>query len=164
VLRFVFRHVLTVRSPIGRRARPTILTHGGPLIRVRPSALAAAGVERVGRVEGVQDGRPVLDDGRTLDVANVVWCTGFHPGFDWIDLPIHGEREPAHDAGIVPDHPGLYFVGLLFLHSMASEMIQGAGRDAERIVAHLASRERTAAALSPVTSDPAAVSGEALGA
>jgi putative flavoprotein involved in K+ transport len=163
VLRVVFRHVLTVRSPIGRRARPKILTHGGPLIRVRPSALASAGVERVGRVEGVRDGRPVLDDGRTLDVANVVWCTGFHPGFDWIDLPIHGELEPVHDAGIVPEQPGLYFAGLLFLHSMASEMIQGAGRDAERIVAHLASREQTAA-VTPGTSDPASVGGEALGA
>ncbi|WP_052665198.1 flavin-containing monooxygenase [Nitriliruptor alkaliphilus] len=143
VLRFLFRRVLTVRTPVGRRVRPKALTEGGPLIRVKPKDLAAAGVERVPRVEGVRDGRPVLTDGRVLDVANVVWCTGFHPGFSWIDLPVHGEHEPHHEAGIVPDHPGLYFVGLFFLSSMASEMIQGVGEDADRIAAHVAARVTT---------------------
>jgi putative flavoprotein involved in K+ transport len=140
VVRVLFRRVLTVRTPIGRRVRPKVLTIGGPLIRVKPRDLVAAGVERVPRVAGVRAGRPVLDDGRLLEVANVVWCTGFHPGFDWIDLPIHGEHEPAHDAGIVPSQPGLYFVGLHFLSAMSSEMIHGVGDDAEQIVAHLADR------------------------
>jgi putative flavoprotein involved in K+ transport len=140
VVRGPFRRVLTVRTPIGRRVRPKVLTIGGPLIRVKPRDLVAAGVERVPRVAGADDGRPVLEDGRVLDVANVVWCTGFHPGFDWIDLPIHGEHEPQHEAGIVPSQPGLYFVGLHFLSAMSSEMIHGVGEDAERIVAHLADR------------------------
>ena len=64
-----------------------MLAHGPPLVRVKPEDLAAAGVERVPRVAGVQDGRPVLEDGRVLDVANVIWCTGFDPGSRWIDLP-----------------------------------------------------------------------------
>jgi putative flavoprotein involved in K+ transport len=140
VLRVLFRRVLTVRTPMGRRVRPTVLTVGGPLIRVKPRDLVAAGVERVARVAGVRDGRPVLEDGRVLDVANVVWCTGFDPGFDWIDLPVHGAHEPQHVAGIVPSQPGLYFVGLHFLSAMSSEMIHGVGDDAERIVAHLAGR------------------------
>jgi putative flavoprotein involved in K+ transport len=140
VLRVLFRHVLTVRTPIGRRVRPKVLTTGGPLIRVKPRDLVAAGVERIPRVTGMREGRPVLEDGRVLDVANVVWCTGFHPGFDWIDLPIHGEHEPVHEAGIVPSQPGLYLVGLHFLSAMSSEMIHGVGDDAERIVAHLADR------------------------
>jgi putative flavoprotein involved in K+ transport len=140
VVRGLFRRVLTVRTPIGRRVRPKVLTIGGPLIRVKPRDLVAAGVERVPRVAGADDGRPVLEDGRVLDVANVVWCTGFHPGFDWIDLPIHGEHEPQHEAGIVPSQPGLYFVGLHFLSAMSSEMIHGVGEDAERIVAYLADR------------------------
>jgi putative flavoprotein involved in K+ transport len=140
VLRFVFRRVLTVATPVGRRARPTILATGGPLIRVKPRDLTAAGVERVPRVTGVRDGRPELEDGRVLDVPNVVWCTGYEPGFDWIDLPIHGDHEPRHQAGVVPDQPGLYFVGLLFLRSMASEMIHGVSEDAERVVDHLVRR------------------------
>jgi putative flavoprotein involved in K+ transport len=146
VLRLVFRHVLTVRTPLGRRVRPDVVAKGGPLIRVKPKDLAAAGVERVPRMDGVRDGKPLLEDGRVLDVANVVWCTGFHPGFSWIDLPIHGDHEPHHEAGIVPDHPGLYFVGLHFLSAMSSEMIHGVGDDAARIVRHLAERVARGAA------------------
>jgi putative flavoprotein involved in K+ transport len=146
VLRVLFHRILTVGTPIGRRARPAILTRGGPLIRVKPRELAALGVERIPRTVGARDGKPFLADGRTLDVPNVVWCTGFHPGFSWIDLPIHGEHEPRHVSGVVPDVPGLYFVGLHFLHALSSEMIHGVGRDARRIVAHLARSAPPAAA------------------
>jgi putative flavoprotein involved in K+ transport len=135
VIGFVFRHVLTVKTPLGRKARPVVLSKGGPLIRVKRSDLAAAGVERAPRVVGVCGGRPLLQDGRTLDIANVIWCTGFHPGFDWIDLPVFGDDgEPKHESGVVESQPGLYFVGLPFLHSMSSSMIHGVGRDAARIV------------------------------
>ena len=139
VFRFLFARVLSIRTPIGRKARPKILSQGGPLIRTRSRDLAAAGIERVPRVRGVRDGLPELEDGRVLDVANVVWCTGYHPGFTWIDLPIHGDRgRPRHEGGVVPDQPGLYFVGLHFLYSLASGMIHGVGRDAERIVKRIA--------------------------
>ena len=141
LLRFLFHRVLTVRTPAGRLARPKMMHRGSPLIRTRPAELAAAGVERVPRIAGVRDGKPLLEDGRVLDVANVVWCTGYHPGFSWIDLPIFDEHaEPRHDGGVVPDAPGLYFVGLHFLYSMSSTMIHGVGRDAERIVAAVAAR------------------------
>ena len=134
VLRFVFHRVLTIRTPLGRKLRPKILHAGGPLIRVRSSELAALGVERVPRVTGVRDGKPLLEDGRALEVANVVWCTGFHPGFTWIDLPIWDELgDPRHVGGVVEGEPGLYFVGLHFLYSLSSGMIQGVGRDAARI-------------------------------
>jgi putative flavoprotein involved in K+ transport len=65
----------------------------------------------------------------------VVWCTGFHPGFSWIDLPaIRDEtQQPNHHRGVMDDTPGLYFVGLKFLHSVSSEQIHGVGRDAAYI-------------------------------
>jgi putative flavoprotein involved in K+ transport len=141
VLRFIFHRLLTVNTPIGRKARPTIMTKGGPLIRLKGKQLTAAGIKRVGRVAGVRDGVPVLDDGSALDVANVVWCAGYHPGFSWIDLPVLGaDAEPIHEGGVVPAVPGLYFVGLHFLYSMSSTMIHGVGRDAKRIVAAIATR------------------------
>ncbi len=143
VLRVLFHRVMTVRTPIGRKLRANALAHGGPLIRTRPQELAAAGVQRAPRVEGVRDGLPLLEDGRTLEVSNVVWCTGFDPGFSWIELPIfdaHGE--PLHDSGVAMRAPGLYFVGLHFLYAMSSTMIHGVGRDAERIVDALAHRVR----------------------
>ncbi len=141
LLRVIFHRVLTVDTPMGRKARPAITAKGGPLIRVKPKELAALGIESVPRVAGVRDGQPVLDDGRVLDAANVIWCTGFHPGFSWIDLPIfdsdgdnnsHGP-EPKHHRGVVSGEPGLYFVGLHFLYAMSSTMIHGVGRDAEHI-------------------------------
>jgi putative flavoprotein involved in K+ transport len=139
-LRFVFHRVLTVNNPIGRRARPKILSRGAPVIRVKPGDLTSAGVERVPRVIGVRDGLPLLEDDRTLDAANVIWCTGFHPGFSWIDLPIFGKEGPIHERGVVKSEPGLYFVGLEFLYAMSSVMVHGIGRDAEHIASHIASR------------------------
>ncbi|HEX2873645.1 MAG TPA: FAD-dependent oxidoreductase [Polyangiaceae bacterium] len=139
LLRFVFHRLLTIKTPMGRKARPKILRGGTPLIRTRRADLAAAGVRAVARVAGVQDGRPLLEDGRALDVSNVIWCTGFEPGFSWIDLPIFDDQgAPRHDGGVVADYPGLYFVGLNFLYSMSSSMIHGVGRDAQRITSHVA--------------------------
>jgi putative flavoprotein involved in K+ transport len=140
VLRLLFHRVLTVGTPLGRKVRPKILMQGGPLIRQRPAGLAAAGVKRVPRVGGVTDGKPVTEDGQILNVRNVIWCTGFHPGFSWIDLPIHAEHEPRHHRGIVEKEPGLYFVGLHFLYSLSSTMIHGVGRDAEYIADAIARR------------------------
>jgi putative flavoprotein involved in K+ transport len=136
-----------VRTPIGRRVRRKVLHIGGPLIRVRNRDMARLGIERVPRTTRVEDGRPVLDDGRVLDVTNVVWCTGFRPGFDWIDLPVLDGDDPMHRSGIVDMQPGLYFVGLHFLHALSSAMIHGVGRDAERVASAIAagsSGERSA--------------------
>jgi putative flavoprotein involved in K+ transport len=140
-LRVMFHRVLSLATPIGRRARQKMLHGGGPLVRTKPYQLANAGIERVPRVGGVSGGKPVLADGRVLDVANVVWATGFHPGFSWIDLPIFGaDGLPNHTAGEVASEPGLFFVGLHFLYAMSSEMIHGVGRDADRIAGRVAAR------------------------
>jgi putative flavoprotein involved in K+ transport len=145
VLRVVFHRILTVDTPLGRKARANVLHKGGTLVRTKPRDLVAAGVKRTPRVGGVRDGLPILEDGRVLDVANVVWCTGFHPGFSWIDLPVFGaDGEPQHDSGVVAGEPGLYFVGLHFLHAMSSVMIHGVGRDAARIADRISATRRNA--------------------
>lgn len=140
VLRVVFHRILSVRTPMGRRARPDTLRHGIPLVRVKPKDLARAGVERVPRTIAVRDGSPVVEGDRVLEPANVIWCTGYHGGFDWIDLPVMGELGPRHRSGVVEEEPGLYFVGLNFLHAKSSSMVHGVGRDAERIAAIVADR------------------------
>ncbi len=143
VLAFAGKHVFTMDTPMGRKMRPEIRHHGAPLLRYRRKDLRAAGVGRtLSRTVGVDAGRPVLDDGRVLDVRNVVWCTGFQPDFSWIDVPFDREDDgyPVQYRGAVPSAPGLYFVGLLFLHSFTSMLIYGTGRDAQRVVEHLVSR------------------------
>jgi len=143
LFRFIGHRVLTVDTRIGRKMRPRLLSHGAPLVRVKPKDIVGAGIERVPRVVGVRDGLPLLEDQRVLDVANVIWCTGFGPNFSWIDLPVFGEEaiEPIHHRGMVAGEPGLYFVGLFFLYAMSSGFFPGVGRDAEHIATQIAASE-----------------------
>lgn len=140
---FVGRHVLTLRTPIGRRAMAKSATRGDPLVRVKPKWLAAAGVLRVPKIAEVRGGLPVTEDGQVLDVANVIWCTGFRHDLSWIDLPVFSEDgAPRHERGVVTSEPGLYFVGLPFQYSLASDVLPGVGRDAAYVVKQLARRSR----------------------
>jgi putative flavoprotein involved in K+ transport len=141
---FAGTHILTVDTPPGRKMRTEVRHGGAPLLRYRRSDLRRAGVERVlERTVGVQDGLPVLDGGRVLDVRNVVWCTGFRPDFSWMNLPLEiGEDGyPVQYRG-ASTTPGLYFVGLPFLHSFASMLIGGADRDTERVAEQIAAGAR----------------------
>jgi putative flavoprotein involved in K+ transport len=145
VLRVVFHRILTVKTPIGRKVRAQMLHRGEPLVRTKPQDLVAAGVKRAPRVVRIENGRPVLEDGRMLDVANVIWCTGFHSGFSWIDLPVFDANGDAtHDSGVVTSEPGLYFVGLKFLYAASSSAIHGVGRDAARIADRISATRRNA--------------------
>lgn len=136
---FMAIKVLNTSTPIGRKARPRMLGKAAPLVRVRPKELSAAGVERVGRIDRIENGKPVTTDGEVLDVANVIWCTGYSPGFDWIDIGVLDDAgKPIQERGIVADVPGLYFVGLFFLHALWSETIPGMQPDVAHVVDHLA--------------------------
>lgn len=145
LFRVVFHRILTLDTPIGRKVRPRLIKGGMPLIRTRSGDLAAAGVTRAPRMEGVRDGYPLLSDGTLLRVSGVVWCTGFDMGQSWIDLPVfdaHGE--PIQERGVVPGEPGLYFVGPHFLYSASSTMIHGIGRDARHVAKRIAEIRREA--------------------
>jgi len=133
---------MTVKTRFGRKLRDHFLNppRGIPLGRVRRKDFAPAGIERVPRMTGVMNGRPVLEDGRVLEVSNVIWCTGFTPDYDWIDLSLPTDHGfPMHDRGIVESCPGLHFVGLPFLYSLSSALLGGVGRDAKHIVDHIVS-------------------------
>ena len=136
-------HVLRASNPLGLKVRDHFLNppRGIPLARVQRQEILDAGIERVPRTVAVEGGRPVLDDGRVLDVRNVVWCTGFRPDFGWVDLPVFGaDGLPKHERGVVPTQPGLYFVGLPFQSALASSLIGGVGRDARYVAKRIAAR------------------------
>ena len=151
LVRFAMVKVLNTSTPIGRKVRPKMLSKSAPLVRIRPQELKHAGVQRVDRITHVDNGKPVTADGRTLDeVSNVIWCTGYEPGFDWIDIPIFNDKGiPNHQRGIVADVPGLYFVGLFFLHAFWSETITGVQTDVRHVVNHLARNRLVVAPVSP---------------
>ncbi len=142
VLKFVGTHLLTLDTPMGRKVLPKMRTHATPLIRLKLKDLEASGIERVARVTGVSEGRPVLADGRTLDVTNVIWCTGFRSNFGWIDVPdaFGPDGRPMEYRGVVASQPGLYFVGLDFQYSAVSDVLPGVGRDAAYVVKQLVGR------------------------
>jgi putative flavoprotein involved in K+ transport len=141
LLRFGFHHLMTIKTWIGRKMRSKMLFQGGPLIRIKPQDLMKAGIERVSKVAGARDGMPLLEDKRVLKVSNIIWCTGFHAGFSWINLPIIAENNglPIHNRGIT-NEPGLYFTGLLFLYAASSSMVHGVARDARHIVKNIVAR------------------------
>lgn len=143
LFRGVFFRLLRLDTPFGRKAYERTAGKATPLIRVKSRDLDAEGVGRVPRTAGVRDGLPLLEDGRTLAVTNVVWSTGYEPGFSWIDVPVFdGQGRPVHTRGVSAAEPGLCFVGLHFLYAMSSSMIHGVGRDAEYLAGYIAGRPR----------------------
>jgi putative flavoprotein involved in K+ transport len=130
--------VASVTNPIGRRMRPQMIKATLPLGRVKLKDLESAGVVRLPRTISARHGRPVMEDGRVVEVPNVVWCTGYRATFDWLHLDVFDqEGQPVHDRGAT-GVPGLYFIGLFFLSSLASSLVGGVGRDAEYIARHIA--------------------------
>jgi putative flavoprotein involved in K+ transport len=155
---FVFRHVLTRRTPMGRKEMHEVRHHGGPAFRIKQADLDRRKVVRnEARVTGVVDGRPQLADGTVLDVTNVVWCTGFKQVFDWIQLPIQDEHGwPVEYRGVVDSAPGLYFCGLSFQYAFSSMVFPGISRDADYVARQIVARQTTSQATSQTTSKRAA--------
>ena len=153
---FLLSHVLTTRNPIGRKVRDQLSHKGLPLARVRRKDLVRARVERVPRVTDVRDGLPLLEDGAVLEVANVIWCTGFASDFSWIDLPVLDQGgQPSHQRGVVRSEPGLYFMGLFFQSAGTSSLIGGVGRDARHIARHITARPVGAGSMEEPAARPA---------
>jgi putative flavoprotein involved in K+ transport len=112
--------------------------HGTPLGRAKRNEIAGAGIILTPRVAGVQSGKPQLEDGRILPAEGVIWATGFHPDYHWIELPIFDKHGyPLHTRGVAQGVPGLYFVGLPFQTGLSSPLLGGVGKDAEYIAARV---------------------------
>jgi putative flavoprotein involved in K+ transport len=129
---------LTSSTKLGERLKQSSRGKGTPRLRLKARDLLTAGIERVGRTEKVVNGQPALADGRVLEVASIIWATGFRANFGWIKLPIFdADGYPRHRRGVVDTAPGLYFLGLPFLHTLQSSLIGGSGEDARFIAEHL---------------------------
>ena len=85
-------------------------------------------------------------------ITSVIWCIGFAPDFRWLDAPVFtGRGHPVHERGVTRV-PGLYFIGLPWLHTWGSGRFSGVARDAqfiaERIAHHRAHQAETLSAAS----------------
>lgn len=143
VIEFAFQHILTRRTPMGRKMLGVMRHHGAPQLRVKAHHLAEAGVEWIDdHVVGAStDGLPQLADGRTFEVASVVWATGWRHDHSWLDVPMEVEDGwPVEYRGVVEDVPGLYFCGLAFQYAFSSGEMCGVGRDAAHVADRIARR------------------------
>lgn len=145
LLWFMASHVLTLRTPMGRKMQDEVRNSGGPLLRYRRQDLEDAGVRRIeNRVAGVQEGQPQLDDGTTLRPATVIWCTGYTRDYSWLSVPYPVDGGwPKQERGVVAEVPGLYFLGLLFQYAFSSMLVGGAARDARHVVNHITKASAT---------------------
>jgi putative flavoprotein involved in K+ transport len=93
--------------------------------------------EEIPLVDWSPEPEPALLDLSDAKVSTVIYATGFHPDFSWIDLPVFDERGyPRYTRGVT-EIPGLYFCGLHWMHTQGSGLFYGVGEDAEYVVAHL---------------------------
>ena len=88
-------------------------------------------------------------DAVAANIRAVVWCIGFGSDFRWVKLPIFDERGyPSHERGVTAV-PGLYFIGLPWLHTWGSGRFSGVGRDAQHLAAKIHDLLRRPARSSP---------------
>jgi putative flavoprotein involved in K+ transport len=108
---------------------------------------------------------PVLRDGfeqpqlseldlRAAGITNVIWATSYKFDFSLVELPIvDGDGYPIQRRGVTA-YPGLYFVGLQWLHSAKSGLIYGVGEDAAYIARQIASGHRQTFPRGSTKADP----------
>ncbi|MCV9993731.1 NAD(P)/FAD-dependent oxidoreductase [Paeniglutamicibacter sp. ZC-3] len=130
--------LLTRSTPAGRKVAQRIHHRGAPLIRVSTQDVAAAGVAAVGRIEAVRDGVMLTQDGIPVEASTIIWATGYHPDYSWIDgLGTDENGYPFHRRGVSTEFAGLGFLGIPFQYGLTSGIIGGAGRDARHLARRL---------------------------
>ncbi len=85
---------------------------------------------------------PSVIDVRAVAIRSVIWATGYASDFGWVELPIFDERnEPVHRRGVTAA-PGIYFLGLSWLHKATSAFLCGVGEDARYLAERIAEEPR----------------------
>jgi putative flavoprotein involved in K+ transport len=83
-----------------------------------------------------------LESLRSIDLARtgvgaIIWATGYVYDYDWVHVPVIDSRgRPVQQRGVT-EHPGLYFLGLHWMHTFKSGLFSGVGADAEYIADHI---------------------------
>jgi putative flavoprotein involved in K+ transport len=126
---------------IGSHPRTLRRRHG---VSLRPRAKEAAGNE------------VTFEDGSTLEVSSVIWATGYRLDHSFVHVPVFDEGGTVVHRRGVTQSPGLYFLGLPFMHTRGSALLGWVKDDAEHIASQIAAAGRSAAAARPsaVTEQP----------
>ena len=136
--------MLTLRTPIGRKARPSFLTQATPLIRTKPKDLVAAGVTHVERI-GSGRGRSSRHRGRAGARRGQRGLEHGLPPRLLVDRPPRARRPPGTGARAGESSPKsracTSSVSRAF--SVSSATVTGVGRTARRVTKQIDERPRT---------------------
>jgi putative flavoprotein involved in K+ transport len=76
-------------------------------------------------------------DLREAGITSVIFATGYRLDFNWIGFPIFDDNNyPRCERGVT-EAPGIYFLGLHWLHTWGSGTFINVGKDAEYIIDHI---------------------------
>ncbi|MBF4160826.1 MSMEG_0569 family flavin-dependent oxidoreductase [Nocardioides acrostichi] len=85
---------------------------------------------------------PASLDLRAAGVTSVVWAIGYRPDYRWVQVGVFdGTGRPTHTRGVT-EVPGLYFLGLPWLHTWGSGRFLGIATDAEHVAGRAVARVR----------------------
>jgi putative flavoprotein involved in K+ transport len=117
---------------------------GQELGRLFDAYIAAAGIDAPADDSPPPDDftPPVITE-LNLDeagITSIVWATGYRLDFSWVKFPIFDEWSYPRQVRGVTEQPGLYAVGLPWLHSEPSSVFAGIGADAAHVVEQLEAR------------------------
>jgi putative flavoprotein involved in K+ transport len=132
----------TTASRIGRRlaGRDTLIGSSSRAIQRRH------GVRLHSRAVGAAGRAVTFSDGEQLEPGTVIWATGFTVDHSWVDVPVFDDRgRVVHQRGVT-ESPGLYFLGLSWLHTRGSALIGWVKDDAEHLAQTISTFQRAAAA------------------
>ena len=72
-------------------------------------------------------------DLRREKIAAILWATGYDYDYGWLRVPVLDARgRPLQQRGVT-QVPGLYFLGLHWMHTFKSGLLAGVGSDAEYV-------------------------------
>lgn len=120
---------------IKKRMQPVIGTDVKKLM-AQPNIVA------VGRTLTAQGKSITFSDTEVSSIKNIIWATGYKPDFSWLsnsisDFTLDQEGYPTNCRG-VSDVPGIYFIGLPWMHTRGSATLGGVANDAQYLANYIA--------------------------
>jgi putative flavoprotein involved in K+ transport len=70
-------------------------------------------------------------------ITSIVWATGYKFDFSLVKLPVFDEDGYPRQARGITEYPGLYFIGLPYMHNGKSGLLFGVGEDAAHVASHI---------------------------
>ena len=136
--RFQFADDLTSNLDCGDRSFDRFLASVDEFV-VRTGLNAGSAHPRSAVADCTAVAAPATLDARADRIGSVIWATGYRFDFGWIELPdaFDAAGTPIHVRGVAAV-PGLYFIGLPWLHKRKSTFLSGVGEDAGFIAASIA--------------------------